>query len=82
MLSNLVRVRKQFGVSWFLFQLLIFTFTIPLFFLLSFIDNLLSLRNPFKDFTTASAFSKNVMSVWGYLPYILPNKPYFYKVLD
>lgn len=81
MLSNLVRVRKQFGIAWFLFQLLVFTFTIPLFFLLSFLENLASLRNPFRDFKTAWGFAKNVMQVWGYLPVILPNKRYFYKVL-
>jgi GT2 family glycosyltransferase len=82
MLSNLVRVRKQFGIWWFVFQLAVFTFTIPLFFVLSFLDNLISLRNPFRDFNTASGFAKNVISVWGYLPSILPNKRHFYKVLS
>ena len=80
-LSNMVRVRKEFGVAWFLFQLTIFTLTIPVFFIFSFFENLLKLRNPFRDFRLAGGFTQNVLRVWGYSPVIISNKPYFYKVL-
>ena len=81
MLSNLVRVRKEFGVSWFLFQLLMFTATIPLFFVLGFLENLFTLRNPFRDLLLAVGFTKNVMKVWSLSGTIIRNRPFFYKVL-
>ena len=81
MLSNLVRVRKQFGVFWFLFQLVIFTITIPIFFVFSFFENLVKLRNPFREFPLVGGFTGNVMKIWGYTPMIISNKPHFYKVL-
>ena len=81
MLSNLVRIRKQFGAPWFLFHLLVYSFAIPIFFLFSFFENLLLLRNPFRDFTRAGKFGENVIKVWRFVPVIISNKPYFYKVL-
>lgn len=81
MLSNFVRIRKQFGAGWFLVQLGFYTFTIPLFFIASFIENTFRFRNPFADFKMAARFSGNVSRIWRLLPVILSNKPYFYKVL-
>jgi GT2 family glycosyltransferase len=81
MLSNFVRIRKQYGVAWFLFHLLVYTVTIPLFFILSFFGNLFLLRNPFREFPTAWGFASNVVKLWSYMGIIVSNKPYFYKVL-
>jgi len=47
--SNHLRIRKQYGVGWFLFQLLNYTFAIPVFFICSFFDHLLHFKNPFTD---------------------------------
>jgi hypothetical protein len=81
MLSNMVRIYKQFGPGWYLFQMLGYTFNIPLFFIGSFIENLFHARNPFRDFTWAAKFTRNVFILWRYMPKVLSNKPYFYKVL-
>lgn len=81
MLSNFVRIRKQFGVFWFLVQLLMYSITVPVFFGVSIIDNLFHLRNPFLDFTRAFYFSKNVGRIWLFASRIIINKPFFYKVL-
>jgi GT2 family glycosyltransferase len=81
MLSNFVRIRKEFGVGWFLLQLACYTFTVPLFFIAGFIENLFRLRNPFADYRLAARFTANVARLWKYVPTILANKPYFYKVL-
>ncbi len=78
--SNHVRIRKQFGIGWFLFQLLNYTFAIPVFFVASFIDNLLRLQNPFKDFSKAMGLLRNVTKVWFLAPTIIANKPHFYKM--
>lgn len=81
MLSNFVRIRKQFGVGWFLVQLAFYTFSIPLFFIVSLIANTFRGRNPIADFKMAVRFTLNVARIWRFLPVILLNKPYFYKVL-
>lgn len=81
MLSNFVRIRKQFGVGWFLLQLAFYLFTIPVFFIASFLENAVRLRNPVADFGMAARFSGNVARLLTFLPRILSNKPYFYKVL-
>jgi GT2 family glycosyltransferase len=80
-LSNFVRIRKQFGISWFLIQLLIYSISVPLFFVLSFFDNLFHFRNPFTDYARAFKFLKNIGNLWSFAPKIISNKPYFYKVL-
>jgi GT2 family glycosyltransferase len=81
MLSNFLRIRKQFGAGWFLLQLAGYTFAVPLFFIASFIENIVRLRNPFADFSMAARFAANVARIWKFMPTILSNKPYFYKVL-
>ncbi|HUP11337.1 MAG TPA: glycosyltransferase family 2 protein, partial [Niastella sp.] len=57
MLSNMVRIRKQFGAGWYLFQLAGYTFNIPVFFICSFFDGLFRLRNPFSHFSWAARFT-------------------------
>lgn len=81
MLSNFVRIRKQFGTGWFLFNLSLFTAEIPIFFIASFLINLFRLRAPWRDFPRAAQFARNVGRIWGYAPKIIANRPYFYKVL-
>ena len=80
MLSNHVRVRKQYGAGWFLFLLLNYTWAIPLYGIASFIHRLFMARNPFAEWPKVASFAKNVFMVWKLAPVILRNKPYFYKV--
>ena len=79
MLSNFVRIRKQFGAGWFIFHLLAYTATIPIYFIGD------SLRIMFgkktDDDASVSKFSGNVFRLWLYSITILRNKPHFYKVL-
>lgn len=81
MLSNFVRIRKQFGIFWFFIQLLIYSISVPVFFILSFFDHLFHLRNPFADFSQAFNLFKNISMLWSFTPKIIANKPHFYKVL-
>jgi len=81
MLSNHVRIRKQYGLFWLMFQLLNFSFAIPVFLFCSIIDNLFQLNNPFKDWNRISGLFINVIKLWKLLPTIIANKPHFYKVL-
>lgn len=79
MLSNFVRIRKQFGVGWFLVQLLFYLTDIPVFFVLLFFSRLLGKgRYSWKQFVQ---YCRNVIIVLGKSPTIIRNKPYFYKVI-
>jgi GT2 family glycosyltransferase len=80
MLSNFVRIRKQFGVGWFLIQLLFYLIGIP-FFLLGVICSRLFSKTPRYSFSQFLRYSKNVAVIVRLSPVIIRNKPYFYKVL-
>ena len=74
MLSNFVRIRKQFGVFWFLVQLLFYLADIPVFAM----GLLFSKRYSFAQWRQ---YCKNIGFIVRLSPVILRNKPYFYKVL-
>ncbi|WP_018614937.1 glycosyltransferase family 2 protein [Segetibacter koreensis] len=80
MVSNHLRIRKQFGAGWFLFHLFIFTIEIPIFTILSFFDNFFHGKYPFADSKKIKGFTKNVFKVWQLLPVIMMKKPHFYKM--
>lgn len=73
MLSNHLRVRKQFGVGWFFVLLLGYTLGFWVFLL----GNLVTFRNPGR----AVKFGRNVARLWWWTPRIVRGKPFFYKVL-
>ena len=77
-LSNMVRMRKEFGLGWFLFLIIIFTITIPVYLVFGLVHSLFTFKNQLQHF---AGFSGNVLKVWAYVPRISSNKPYFYKVL-
>jgi GT2 family glycosyltransferase len=81
MVSNHLRIRKQFGIGWFLFHLFMHTVEIPIFSLCSIIDNLIHGKNPFANFRRVEGFTNNVMKLWALSPKIISNNPYFYKML-
>jgi GT2 family glycosyltransferase len=74
MLSNFVRIRKQFGICWFLVQLFFYLADIPVFF----IGLVFSKRYSFAQFRN---YCKNIGIILRLSPTIIANKPYFYKVL-
>lgn len=80
MVSNNLRIRKQFGIAWFLFHAAMYTCEIAIFFWCSIIDNAMHFKNPFKDFKAIKGFTLNVFKLLKLLPRIISNKPYFYKM--
>ncbi|HTO16060.1 MAG TPA: glycosyltransferase family 2 protein [Edaphocola sp.] len=78
MLSNLVRIRKEFGLFWFLFIFLIYNLAIPVYAILGFVHSVFTWKNKLSNFI---GFSKNIIKLWSYFSLIIANKPYFYKVL-
>jgi GT2 family glycosyltransferase len=81
MLSNLVRIRKQYGAGWFLFILIIYTFDIPVFFIGLGLSFLFKKPGAGYRFSQLTGFIMNILYLWSKTPEILSNKPYFYKVL-
>ena len=82
MVSNHLRVRKQFGVFWFLFLLMNYTWGVLVFFIFSTLDRLIHFKNPFRDWNKVGKFFMNVTRVWALAPKIISGRPYFYKVLN
>ena len=80
MVSQHLRIRKQFGTGWFLFHLFMYTIEIPVLFCFSFIENLFYLSNPFKDWKMAISYSRNVAKIWALSGKIMKNQPFFYKM--
>ena len=80
-LSNLVRIRKQFGVGWFLFILLVYTVTIPVFLIVGCLHQLFLFKTSLQILKRWKGFTKNVFYVWRKSAIIVAGKPYFYKVL-
>lgn len=81
MLSNFVRIRKQFGVGWFLFDLWVYLLAIPCFGFGLLLSKLFFGSKSRYSFLQWKGFSRNVVSLWTFTPMIIANKPYFYKVL-
>jgi GT2 family glycosyltransferase len=80
MVSNHLRVRKQYGTGWFLFLLLNYTWGTFFYFLSSTLHRLFSLRNPLGEWKRVGAFAGNVLHVWKLSPTIIRNQPHFYKM--
>lgn len=80
MVSNSLRVRKQFGAAWFVFHAIMFTVEIPIFVFCSFFDHLFHGRNPFTDHKKIKGFSLNVYKTWQLAPKIISGRQHFYKM--
>lgn len=80
MVSNHLRVRKQYGVGWFLFLLLNYTWGVLIFFIASFLHQISHFKNPLGQWSKAGAFAKNVIKLWTLAPTIIRNKRHFYKM--
>lgn len=80
MLSNFVRIRKQFGVAWFLVQLGIYWLEVPVFAAGLLVSGLSGRRSRY-SWGMFRHYCIHLGFVTGKFGTILRNKPYFYKVL-
>lgn len=80
MISGLVRIRKQYGIGWFIFHLLFYLFTIPVFFVGVLITSPFQSRSRY-SFIQFDGYAKNCIKVIWLSGKIIRNKPYFYKFL-
>ena len=78
--SNMVRIRKQFGVGWLLLIIGIYIFEIPVFAFCLLIDKLINGSKAKFKLQNVKDYSANMAVLLKYFFTILFNKRYFYKV--
>ncbi|HEY4108760.1 glycosyltransferase family 2 protein [Puia sp.] len=81
MLSNFVRIRKQFGTGWFLVQLLFYVGEIPIFFLGILLSRVTGKALPRYSLTQLGQYCRNMGVILARSAAIIRNKPYFYKAI-
>ncbi|HLX93588.1 MAG TPA: glycosyltransferase family 2 protein [Puia sp.] len=81
MISNMLRIRKQFGSGWFLLMTAVYVFEIPVFFMGLVISRLLFGRKHRFSFFQLRGYSRNVARLVRTTPKIISGKPYLYKFL-
>jgi GT2 family glycosyltransferase len=81
MVSNHLRIRKQYGIFWFLILLLNYTWAIPYSIIASILMNCFNWKSLVAEMRYLSGFTKNVLTVWTVIPRIIQGKKYFYKFI-
>lgn len=79
MVSNFLRIRKQFGLIWFLIDLFVYSITIPVF-LIALPFYAIKNNNRY-HFAQWKGFAKNMGKLLLLSPKIIKNDRYFYKML-
>ncbi len=79
MLSNLVRIRKEFGVFWFVTIFSVYIIEIPVF-LIGVIISKIFLKKKY-TFSQVKNYTESVVSIIKISPIIISGKPNFYKLL-
>lgn len=80
-LSNLLRIRKQYGISGLLFHFLNYWISLPIYMISFFIISILKLNFNASNFRRMTGYIANIIAVSGFLPRLIGNKPFLYKVL-
>jgi GT2 family glycosyltransferase len=81
MLSNLVRIRKQYGIAWFLLILVIYTLDIPVFLFGILCTVFFPASKRAYRFPQWTGFLRNIFYLWYKAPAIISNRPHFYRAL-
>ena len=79
-ISNMLRIRKQFGIAWFLIITATYIVEIPIFFFGVLISQFFKKGNAEYSWQNVKDYSKNISILIKYFIKMLLNKPYFYKV--
>ncbi|MEJ7587322.1 MAG: glycosyltransferase family 2 protein [Ferruginibacter sp.] len=78
--STMLRIRKQFGIFWFLFISGVYVFEIVVFFIFLFFDNIFNMGKSTYKWTNFLGYSNNIGVLLSYFFRMARNKPFFYKV--
>jgi len=80
-LSNLLRIKKQFGNGWFLINLFLYIIEIPVFFFGLLFDKIFANKKEHYSWKSFFSYSANIMAQLKYTATIFRSKPFFYKIL-
>lgn len=80
-LSNLLRVRKEFGLGWLFVITSFYVFEVPLFFFSLLVEKIFKAGRAAYTWPQVWGYAKNILIMLKYFPRMVINKPYFYKVL-
>ena len=78
--SNMLRIRKQYGIFWFLFITGIYFFETPVFFFCLLTANIFTAGKAAYKWKDFFGYTKNLSILLRYFFKMLVNNPYFYKV--
>jgi GT2 family glycosyltransferase len=78
LLSNFVRIRKQYGILWFLFHLLIYVIEIPFFLCIVLIQTIIGNKIRYNA-TQFLGYVHNLFFLLSQVLTIIKNEPHFYK---
>ena len=78
MLSNFVRIRKQYGAGWFLLHLLFYLAELPLFLIAVLLSKAGARKNSYR-LSQFRGYAANLAYLLGKSGTIVRNRPYFYK---
>ena len=81
LVSNHLRIRKQYGVFWLLFQLVNMTIGALLYFIISSFQFIFFRSQKKSGISDSIGLIYNVIKIWVLLPKMIINKPHFYKQL-
>ncbi len=79
-ISNMLRIRKQFGVGWFLVITGMYMFEVPLFFFCVLLHKAFKGNKAWYSWKNVVDYTRNIGVLLRYFFKMLLNKPYFYKV--
>ncbi len=77
--SNMLRIRKQFGIGWFLLIAATYVLEIPIFFCCLLASKIISGSKAKYRWQNLSGYTINIAVLLRYFYKMLLNKPYFYK---
>ena len=81
MVSNHLRIRKQYGLFWLFFQLINHAWAVPFSIVIGTVDYVLKGKSFKKGYSTWYGFSSNVFRLWGLIPKLLKPENHFFKYL-
>ncbi len=79
-ISNMLRIRKQFGKAWFLLITAVYVAEVPIFFICLLLHKVLKGKRAWYSWKNAKDYAGNIGVLLSYFFKMLSNKPYFYKV--
>lgn len=79
--SNFLRIRKEFGLAWYLFDLLCYLIAVPVFWIATLLLHVFPVKERMYRLPQCAGFTKNVYRLLLLSPKMILRRPYFYKML-